>query len=133
MGDLNMAKAAAISFKEFRTRYNTEAACREELFRQRFPKGFVCPKCGCTEYYPIRGRKTCQCRSCRHQTSVTSGTVMHRTHLPLTILSRRYVILLSDLLALIVPLDLRLEFVSDVLRIENLVLSALLVLSRFLP
>ena len=36
MGDLNMAKAAAISFKEFRTRYNTEAACREELFRQRF-------------------------------------------------------------------------------------------------
>lgn len=85
MGDLNMAKAAAISFKEFRTRYNTEAACREELFRQRFPKGFVCPKCGCTEYYPIRGRKTCQCRSCRHQTSVTAGTVMHRTHLPLTI------------------------------------------------
>ena len=80
-----MAKAAAISFKEFRTRYNTEAACREELFRQRFPKGFVCPKCGCTEYYPIRGRKTCQCRSCRHQTSVTAGTVMHRTHLPLTI------------------------------------------------
>lgn len=42
-----MAKAATISFKEFRTRYHTEEACREELFRQRFPKGFVCPKCGC--------------------------------------------------------------------------------------
>lgn len=80
-----MAKATAISFKEFCTRYNTEEACREELFCQWFPQGFVCPKCGCTEYYPIRKRKVCQCRSCRHQTSVTSGTVMHRTHLSLTI------------------------------------------------
>lgn len=34
-----MAKAAASSFKEFRTRYQTAEACREELFRQPFPKG----------------------------------------------------------------------------------------------
>lgn len=80
-----MAKAAAISFKEFRTRYHTEEACREELFRQRFPEGFVCPKCGCKEFYAIRSRNICQCRSCRHQTSVTAGTVMHRTHLSLTV------------------------------------------------
>ena len=80
-----MAKAAAISFKEFRTRYQTEDACREELFRQRFPEGFVCPKCGCKEFHSIHSRSICQCRSCRHQTSVTAGTVMHRTHLPLTI------------------------------------------------
>lgn len=80
-----MAKAAAISFKEFRTRYQTEEACREELFRQRFPEGFVCPKCGSKEFYAIRSRNICQCRSCRRQTSVTAGTVMHRTHLPLTI------------------------------------------------
>ena len=79
-----MAHTAAISFKEFRTRYSTEEACREELFRLRFPNGFICPKCGCVEYYPIKGRSTYQCRSCRHQTSVTAGTVMHRTHLPLT-------------------------------------------------
>ena len=80
-----MAHAAAITFKEFRHRYNSEDACRAELFRLRFPNGFVCPKCGCVEYYPIQGRNTCQCRSCRHQTSVTAGTVMHRTRLPLTI------------------------------------------------
>lgn len=80
-----MAKAAAISFKEFRVRYSTEDACREELFRLRFPDGFVCPVCGCREYYPIHGRNTFQCRACRHQTSVTSGTVMHRTRLPLTV------------------------------------------------
>jgi len=80
-----MAKSAAITFEEFRARYETNEACREELFRLRFPNGFVCPKCGCREYYPIRTRNTCQCRNCRRQTSVTAGTVMHRTHLPLTV------------------------------------------------
>ena len=85
MEDIIMARAAAISFKEFRMRYHTEAACREELFRQRFPEGFVCPKCGCKEFYAIRSRNICQCRSCRRQTSVTAGTIMHRTHLPLTV------------------------------------------------
>ena len=80
-----MARAESITFGEFRTRFSTEEACRAELFRLRFPNGFVCPKCGCTEYYPVRGRNTFQCRACRHQTSVTAGTVMHRTHLPLTV------------------------------------------------
>lgn len=41
-----MARTAEITFKEFRRRYNTEDACRAELFRLRFPNGFVCPKCG---------------------------------------------------------------------------------------
>lgn len=80
-----MARTAEITFKEFRRRYNSEDACRAELFRLRFPNGFICPKCGCVEYYPIHGRNTYQCRSCRHQTSVTAGTVMHRTRLPLTL------------------------------------------------
>ena len=79
-----MAHAESITFEEFRTRFSTEEICRAELFRLRFPNGFVCPKCGCTEYYPVRGRNTFQCRACRHQTSVTAETVMHRTHLPLT-------------------------------------------------
>ena len=73
-----MARTAEITFKEFRRRYNTEDACRAELFRLRFPNGFVCPKCGCVEYYPVHGRNIFQCRSCQHQTSVTAGTVMVR-------------------------------------------------------
>ena len=69
-----MARAESITFEEFRTRFSTEDACRAELFRLRFPNGFVCPKCGCTEYYPVRGRNTFQCRACRHQTSITAGS-----------------------------------------------------------
>ena len=48
-GDIIMARTAEITFKEFRRRYNSEDACRAELFRLRFPNGFVCPKCGCVE------------------------------------------------------------------------------------
>ena len=81
-----MAQANEIRFREFRERFANEDACRAELFRLRFAEGFVCPKCGGREFYPIKGRNTYQCRSCRHQTSVTAGTVMHRTHLPLTVL-----------------------------------------------
>ena len=80
-----MAHAESITFEEFRTRFSSEDSCRAELFRLRFPNGFICPKCGCTEYYSVRGRNAFQCRACRHQTSVTAGTVMHRTHLPLTV------------------------------------------------
>ena len=50
-----MAHAENITFEEFRTRFSTEESCRAELFRLRFPNGFFCPKCGCTEYYPFAG------------------------------------------------------------------------------
>ena len=69
-----MVRAESITFEKFRTRFSTEDACRAELFRLRFPNGFVRPKCGCTEYYPVRGRNTFQCRACRHPTSVTAGS-----------------------------------------------------------
>ena len=80
-----MAKAKQMSFKEFRNRFAMEDDCRVYMFQERFPEGFVCPECGCKEAYYLTTRKAYQCRHCRHQTSVTSGTVMHRTHLPLTI------------------------------------------------
>ena len=80
-----MEKAARITFTEFRTQFATEEDCRKYLFEERFPNGFECPKCGGRDYYYLKSRHACQCRGCRRQTSVTAGTVMHHTHLPLTI------------------------------------------------
>ena len=79
-----MAKALQITFKEFRERFATEDTWRSYLYRERFPQGFVCPKCWWREIYPVRTRHVCQCKSCRRQTSVAAGTVMHSTRLPLT-------------------------------------------------
>ena len=80
-----MAQAEKITFKQFQKRFSTEENCREFLYQQRFPNGFVCPRCGSNEYYPIYRRGLCQCKQCRKQTSVTAGTVMHHTHLSLVL------------------------------------------------
>ena len=37
----------------------------------------VCPKCGCIEHYNLPKRRLFQCKGCKHQYSVTSGTIFH--------------------------------------------------------
>jgi len=62
-----------------------EPSCASYLFHLRWPGGFVCPGCGGTRYASLKSRAyTYECLVCRHQTSVTAGTVMHRSRLPLT-------------------------------------------------
>ena len=58
-----MARAESITFEEFRTRFSADDARRAELFRLRFPNDVVCPKCGCAEYYPVRGWNMFQCHA----------------------------------------------------------------------
>ena len=78
-----MADVKNIGYMQFQTQFSTEDACKKQLFEMRFPHGFICPTCGCVEYYDIKTRNVYQCKNCRYQLSVTAGTVMHRSHLPL--------------------------------------------------
>ena len=80
-----MSQEKGMSFKEFRQRFQTEEACEAYLFERRWPDGFICPKCGGIGCYQLRGRREYACKHCHRQCSVTAGTVLHRTHLPLTI------------------------------------------------
>ena len=52
-----------------------------DLFRTiRWPETngeAVCPQCGCTESYDIKTRRKFECKGCKHQYSVTSGTMFH--------------------------------------------------------
>jgi transposase-like protein len=56
------------------------------FFQRRWPNGFVCPSCGHNEHYTISTRQLplYECRLCRHQTTVTAGTVMDKTRTPLS-------------------------------------------------
>jgi len=74
-----MAAQAPISLLELQAHFKDEQACREHLFRVRWPNGFCCPKCGNSTYYFVKGRDLYQCKECSHQASLTAGTVMHKT------------------------------------------------------
>ena len=78
-----MAKQEALSFMEFKNKFNSEDACREHLFKMRWPDGFKCSKCGNETYYFISTRNHYECTTCHYQASVTVGTVMEKTHIKL--------------------------------------------------
>ena len=75
-----------ISMPEFLKHFGTEAQCEVALEQSRWPQGFVCPCCsetGCSVFI-VGSHKMFQCRTCRHQTSLTAGTLFQSTKLPLT-------------------------------------------------
>ncbi|MDR1031035.1 MAG: IS1595 family transposase [Treponema sp.] len=78
-----MATYEALTILDFQNKFNTEEKCRKHLFHIKWPYGFICPQCGNTTYYPIEKRKLYECKACKHQTSVTAGTVLHRSHIAL--------------------------------------------------
>jgi hypothetical protein len=76
--DRPMSRAA------FDARFPDEAACARHLSQKRWPDGFVCPACGVCKGWELETKPfTWECAGCHRQTSVTAGTVMHRSKLPL--------------------------------------------------
>jgi transposase-like protein len=69
---------------EFERRFADEDACRRYLFALRWPDGFVCPRCAGSKAWPMR-RGLWLCAGCRHQASVTAGTIFQDGRLPLTL------------------------------------------------
>ncbi|WP_274365502.1 IS1595 family transposase [Paenibacillus thermotolerans] len=72
---------------DFERIFPNEEVCRAYLFRRRWPSGFVCPRCYDVTGYELHNRELIECanRKCRYQTSITSGTIFHRSKLPLRI------------------------------------------------
>ena len=64
-------------------RYNSDDTCRTALERLRWPSGVACLRCGDMDVNDLGKHNRWECRSCRYQFSVTAGTIMHDSHLPL--------------------------------------------------
>lgn len=74
------------SVLEFQHQFPDEAACAAWLLAARWPDGFRCPACGHDHAWKLETKAwTYECAKCRRQTSVTAGTVMHSSKLPLTV------------------------------------------------
>jgi transposase-like protein len=74
--DMNLPKLIA--------QFGSDEKCREQLTNLRWPKGVTCPRCQSKSISTIAERPQYDCNACRYQFSVTSGTIFHDTHLPLS-------------------------------------------------
>lgn len=68
---------------EFTKHFDSEEACEKHLKEAREKKGIVCNKCGCKKHYWHKSKKSWVCSECGHETTLTAGTVMHSSKLPL--------------------------------------------------
>ena len=75
------------SLPEFQRLFPDEAACAAYLESARWSDGFICNHCGALgEPYRFANRPCVfRCRHCNRDTSLTAGTVMERTHTPLSV------------------------------------------------
>jgi transposase-like protein len=72
-------------WSQFLSWFATEEACVAYLARLRWPDGFVCSQCGTAAPPGRASRARILCRACRHQSSVTAGTLFDKTRTPLTV------------------------------------------------
>lgn len=81
-----MADKFPTSLPDFQRMFPNDAACAKYLESIRWREGFTCPKCGRNdEPYRFENRpQVLRCRGCQKDIALTAGTVMERTHTPLS-------------------------------------------------
>jgi transposase-like protein len=82
-----------MNLKRLAKHFSDDEAARAYFEGLRWPKGPVCPRCGADKPYKLTSRPTAKqpvrpgvykCRGCRKPFSVTVGTIMERSHIPLS-------------------------------------------------
>ncbi|MEK6376049.1 MAG: IS1595 family transposase [Acidobacteriota bacterium] len=68
---------------ELISRFGSDDKCRAYLEALRWTDGLACPRCASDKVSAIKDRPQYDCDACHYQFSVTTGTVLHDTHLPL--------------------------------------------------
>lgn len=72
------------TLSQFQQEFPDEESCVAFLAARRWPDGFVCPGCGGKRAWLLASRaRLFECPDCGRQTSVTAGTILHRSKLPL--------------------------------------------------
>jgi len=64
--------------------FKTEQDCIEYISSIRWPQGFECPVCGSIRYWK-KNKRRFECRDCHTETTVTNGTIFHKSTKPLMI------------------------------------------------
>lgn len=83
--DTEKSQSSPKSLPDFQRIFPNEEACRAYLYTARFPNGFLCPYCGWTgNSYCFQSRPDMlRCRSCKRDTRLKAGTIMHKSKVSL--------------------------------------------------
>ncbi len=70
----------SLDFTAFDEKYPTNEKCLDKIYKMRWKNRYKCPRCHYNEAWEVVPYKY-KCRNCGYQTTVTAGTLFHRTHL----------------------------------------------------
>ena len=73
------------SWSQFLDWFHTEDDCRNFLEKLKWPDGFICQQCGSFDQAKKTTRNRWFCLSCKHQTTVTAGTIFDKTRTELRV------------------------------------------------
>lgn len=65
----------------FNERFADEKDCFDLIYKVKWPTGYKCPRCGHPHAYTVATRRLplYECMSCRHQSSLTAGTIFTKS------------------------------------------------------
>ena len=69
---------------EFEDMFRTEQDCIDYIVSIRWVQGFICPTCGSIRYWK-KNKGRIECRDCKTESTVTNGTIFHKSTKPLLI------------------------------------------------
>ncbi len=85
-----------LDVSKFSDLFSEEEKCLEFLAEQKWKEGFVCRKCGHTNYCKGKTPYSRRCTRCKHEESATAHTIFHRCHIPLAEAFRMVYMICSD-------------------------------------
>lgn len=76
-------KFIKVNIIDFESNFSTDEKCLEFLANEKWKEGYVCKKCGNTNYCKGKTLFSRRCTKCKHNESATANTMFHRCKIPL--------------------------------------------------
>lgn len=70
--------------KAFKQRFADADMCLQVIAEDKWKNGYVCRKCGNTNYCPGKTPYSRRCTRCKSDESVTANTIFHHCRIPIT-------------------------------------------------
>jgi len=68
---------------EFLSNFKNDEQCLKYLAEEKWKDGYICKKCGNTNYCKGKTSYSRRCTRCKHDESATANTIFHRCRLPI--------------------------------------------------